>query len=173
MRAGWICPVAVSLGILGFGLASIGVGPFGGLLALVPFRRRARWAWFALWFYPVFWLVHLVGGLPPGKDHVHQVVFIVLSPAGLLAPARQFFSRAGCVIPRRRLRSGARENPCLLLGSAVAGDPTAVRPALVSGIRSHAFRGGLDDRPDPGLAAGLFRFVPVCWGDGGGRRAAG
>jgi hypothetical protein len=43
------------------------------------------------WFYPVFWLVHLIGQLPPGKDHIHQVVFIVLSLAGLLLPVREFF----------------------------------------------------------------------------------
>lgn len=117
MRVGWICLVAVSLGIAGFGgvvavvppagdallyradgLASIGVGLFGGLLALVPFRRRERWAWYALWFYPLFWVAHLAGHLPPGKDHIHQVVFIVLSLAGLLVPVRDFFrsgDRAG------------------------------------------------------------------------------
>jgi hypothetical protein len=111
MRASWICLAAVSLGIAGFGLvvivappgggdgllyradglASVGLGVFGLLLAVVPFRRGERWAWFALWFYPVFWLAHLVFGLPPGTDHVHQIVFIVLSLAGLLLPVRQFF----------------------------------------------------------------------------------
>ncbi|WP_236795373.1 hypothetical protein [Amycolatopsis sp. GM8] len=110
VRAGWICLVAVSLGIAGFGvvvaiappagdtllyradgLASAGVGLFGALLALVPFRRRERWAWFALWFYPLFWAAHLAGQLPPGKDHIHQVVFLVLSLAGLLVPVREFF----------------------------------------------------------------------------------
>lgn len=110
LRAGWISLVAVSLGIAGFGLvvviappagdallyradglASLGLGLFGGLLALVPFRRRERWAWFALWFYPLFWLAHLLGGLPPGKDHVHQIAFIVVSLAGLVLPSRQFF----------------------------------------------------------------------------------
>ncbi|MET8809910.1 hypothetical protein [Streptomyces sp. NPDC004546] len=35
----------------------------------------------------------MAGGLPPGKDHVHQVVFIVLSLAGLLLPVRVFFPR--------------------------------------------------------------------------------
>jgi hypothetical protein len=35
------------------------------------------------------------GWLPPGTDHVHQVVFIVLSPAGLLLPVREFFPVAG------------------------------------------------------------------------------
>jgi hypothetical protein len=113
LRLGWICLVVVGVGILGFGLvaavlpasgnqqlmradglASIGVGLFGVMITLVPFRRQERWAWFTLWFYPVFWGVHLAARLPPGKDHVHQVVFIVLSLAGLLLPVRQFFSRA-------------------------------------------------------------------------------
>jgi len=110
VRIGWICLVLVSLGVLGFGLveavapagadsqlyradglASTGLGLFGGLVAFVPFRRRERWAWFALWFYPAFWVIHLVARLPPGKDHIHQVVFIVLSLAGLLLPVREFF----------------------------------------------------------------------------------
>ncbi|SEB47130.1 hypothetical protein SAMN04489727_2013 [Amycolatopsis tolypomycina] len=110
LRVGWISLAAVSLGIAGFGLvvaiappagdallyradglASVGLGLFGALLAVVPFRRRERWAWFALWFYPAFWLAHLLGGLPPGKDHVHQVVFIVLPLVGLVVPSRQFF----------------------------------------------------------------------------------
>ncbi|WP_203612592.1 hypothetical protein [Amycolatopsis sp. SID8362] len=62
LRADWISPAAVSLGIAppagdallyrADGLASAGLGLFGALLAVVPFRRRERWAWFALWFYP-------------------------------------------------------------------------------------------------------------------------
>jgi hypothetical protein len=59
-------------------------------VTLIPFRRRERCAWLVLWFYPVFWLAHLLGTLPPGKDHVHQVVFIVLSLTGLLLPTRAF-----------------------------------------------------------------------------------
>lgn len=77
------------------GLASIGVGLFGGLIAVIPYRRRERWAWWALWFYPVFWTVHLVGGLPPGKDHLHQVAFIALSLTGLLLPVRTYFGTPG------------------------------------------------------------------------------
>jgi hypothetical protein len=110
MRAGWICQAVVSAAILAFGivvvllpmegyglllradgLAVIGVGLFGGLIAIIPFRRRERWAWWALWFYPVFWTAHLVGGLPPGEDHLHQVVFITLSLVGLLLPVRPYF----------------------------------------------------------------------------------
>jgi hypothetical protein len=113
VRLGWICLLLVGVGILAFGLvtaiaptsddqplmradgvASIGLGLFGTLIAVIPYRRRERWAWFTLWFYPPFWVVHLVGRLPPGKDHIHQVVFIVLSLAGLLLPVRQFFPRS-------------------------------------------------------------------------------
>ncbi|WP_423181235.1 hypothetical protein [Arthrobacter sp. NyZ413] len=110
MRISWVCLAIVSLAILFFGvvavvvpsgedaalyradgLASIGFGFFGALIVLVPYRRTERWAWYALWFYPVFWLVHLLGNLPPGTDHIHQIFFIVLSLTGLLLPVRTFF----------------------------------------------------------------------------------
>ena len=113
MRIGWICLAIVSLGILAFGvivitlpmganqllytadgLACIGLGLYGGLLTLIPYRRRERWAWWALWFYPVFWAAHLILHLPPSTDHVHQYAFIVLSLIGLLLPLRPFFSRS-------------------------------------------------------------------------------
>jgi hypothetical protein len=110
VQIGWMCLAVVSLGILVFGvvvaiapmvgdallyraygLASIGLGLFGGVIVLVPYRRTERWAWWTLWFYPVFWAVHLLGNLPPGTDHIHQVVFIALSLIGLVAPVRAFF----------------------------------------------------------------------------------
>lgn len=75
------------------GVASIGMGLFGVMIAVIPYRRRERWAWFILWYYPLFWLAHFLGGLPPGQDHVHQIVFIILSLAGLLISMREFFPR--------------------------------------------------------------------------------
>ncbi|GAA3777270.1 hypothetical protein GCM10022240_30830 [Microbacterium kribbense] len=68
LRVGWWCLLVVSVGILGFGaviaiapprgadallyradgLASVGLGLFGGLLAVIPFRRRERWAWLSV-----------------------------------------------------------------------------------------------------------------------------
>src|SRR5215207_6810044 len=115
-KTAWISLAIIGLAILLFGLitalmpasggspylraigvASIGMGLFGVLITTIAYRRRERWAWFALWYYPLFWTAHLVGGLPPGKDHIHQVVFIILSLVGLLLPVREFF-------PRRRAR---------------------------------------------------------------------
>jgi hypothetical protein len=77
------------------GVASIGMGLFGSAITMTAFRRRERWVWAALWYYPVFWLAHLLWDLPPGQDHVHQVVFIALSLAALLAATPDFSPRAG------------------------------------------------------------------------------
>jgi uncharacterized membrane protein HdeD (DUF308 family) len=75
------------------GVASIGMGVFGMMITLIPYRRRERWAWFTLWYYPIFWLAHFLGGLPPGQDHIHQIVFIALSLVSLLLSMSEFFSR--------------------------------------------------------------------------------
>jgi uncharacterized membrane protein HdeD (DUF308 family) len=75
------------------GVASIGMGLFGVLITVIPYRRRERWAWFTLWYYPVFWLAHFLGGLPPGQDHIHQIVFIALSLIGLFISMSEFFPR--------------------------------------------------------------------------------
>ena len=75
------------------GIATTGMGFFGTVITLMSYRRQEKWAWFILWYYPIFWTLHLVGGLPPGNDHIHQVVFIVISLLGLILPFRQFFQR--------------------------------------------------------------------------------
>jgi hypothetical protein len=75
------------------GVASIGMGLFGVMITVIAYRRAERWAWFTLWYYPVFWSAHFLGGLPPGQDHIHQIVFIVLSLVGLLIPVNEFFAR--------------------------------------------------------------------------------
>lgn len=116
IRVGWLCLFVVGVAILGFGVgaaflssdplgradgvALTGTGLFGTVVTLVPFRRRERWAWLVLWFYPVFWCAHLFGQLPPGKDHVHQIVFIVLSLAGLIVTTRAFWG-AGVTVARQ------------------------------------------------------------------------
>jgi hypothetical protein len=82
-----------SLFLRTIGVASIGMGLFGVMITLIPYRRRERWAWFTLWYYPVFWSAHLFGNLPPGEDHVHQIVFIMLSLASLLLSVSTFFPR--------------------------------------------------------------------------------
>jgi hypothetical protein len=109
MTIAWVCLLIVGVGILAFGfvavvmpmpteplmrtagVASIGMGVFGIVITAIPFRHRERWAWYVMWCYPLFWIAHLLGRLPPGNDHVHQVIFIVLSVSGLLVSLRTFF----------------------------------------------------------------------------------
>lgn len=115
LKISWISLLATGIGILGFGIivtiypqiagpteegllraigvATTGMGIFGVMITLRAYTRKEKWAWFTLWYYPIFWTIHLVGGLPPGNDHIHQIVFIVISLLGLLLPVRQFFSR--------------------------------------------------------------------------------
>ena len=113
LRVSWIALLVTGLGTLLFGLivvlvrspdekylraigaASIGMGLFGVMITVTAFRRRERWAFFTLWYYPVFWTAHLAGGLPPGQDHIHQLVFIMLSLVALLVPLREFFPPGG------------------------------------------------------------------------------
>jgi uncharacterized membrane protein HdeD (DUF308 family) len=83
---------AYPLSLRAIGVASIGMGLFGTAIAAIPYRRRERWAWLSLWYYPVFWTVHLLAGLPPGQEHIHQIVFIVLSLTALLIGAPHFRS---------------------------------------------------------------------------------
>ena len=69
------------------GVASIALGVFGLAIAWWPFRRGERWAWVVSWVYPLFWLAHLAAGLPPGNDHVHQVVLCVAALVALALTA--------------------------------------------------------------------------------------
>lgn len=110
LRLGTWCLVVVGAGILSFGvlillfpsgtdlllvrtygLAATGLGFFSVAITLAAFRHRQRWAWSVLWFLPVFWACHLLGGLPPGTDHIHQILFLTLWLLGLLLPFRCFF----------------------------------------------------------------------------------
>jgi hypothetical protein len=116
---GWILLLVTGLGILGFGVlvviapeaipgysgqveysllrtagvATVGFGIFGLATTMIAFRRFERWSWYVLWFYPIFWSSHLAGlGVKPGID---DMVFIIISVAGLALPAKLFFQRGG------------------------------------------------------------------------------
>jgi len=115
LRISWMLLLITGFGIMGFGIlvsafpriagpydfglvralgiATTGMGFFGIVITLMPYRRKERWAWLTLWYYPIFWTLHLVCGLPPGNDHVHQVVFILISVLGLLLSIKHFFPR--------------------------------------------------------------------------------
>jgi hypothetical protein len=83
LKISWIALLATGIGILGFGIivtaypqiagpneegllraigvATTGMGIFGVMITLKAYRRKEKWAWFTLWYYPIFWTIHLAG----------------------------------------------------------------------------------------------------------------
>ena len=72
-----------------WGLAWVGFSAFALVLALIPFRRGERWAWYTLWMLPLLWLS--LYALAP--DLLFYLVLAVFSAAGLVLPYRTFFPR--------------------------------------------------------------------------------
>lgn len=70
------------------GTFTILAGLLAMLVIVVPYRRRERWAWYALWVLPLLFLVHgaVLGSFPFDYGP------LTLTTLGLLLPARQFFS---------------------------------------------------------------------------------
>ncbi len=58
----------------------LGMVVFGLALILVPLRRGERWAWYVLWYYPVFFTLHVIafGTIVPDG------LFILISAVSLL-----------------------------------------------------------------------------------------
>ena len=71
------------------GTALVGFNVLALIVAVVPYRRYERWAWFTLWLLPIEWVSQFVF-LP----QVSYLVLAVLTGAGLVLPYRGFFSRA-------------------------------------------------------------------------------
>ncbi len=67
----------------------LGMVVFGLALILIPFRRGERWAWYVLWYYPVFFGLHVLafGTLIPDG------LFILISAASLLLSYPRTFGR--------------------------------------------------------------------------------
>jgi hypothetical protein len=71
------------------GTALVGFNVLALVMAVVPYRRYERWAWFALWLLPLQWVSQFVF-LP----EVTYLALAALTAAGLVLPYRGFFSRA-------------------------------------------------------------------------------
>jgi len=78
------------------GLSDLGFGFFLAVISMTAYRRGDKWAWYAFWFVPAFFLGFAALSLtlessssllPP------LMVFIILSLVGLLLPFRKFFPR--------------------------------------------------------------------------------
>ena len=82
----------------GGGLSDLGFAFFLIVISLFAYRQGQKWAWYAFWFVPVYFLtwVALSLNLPSASQSSllpPLIVIIVLSLAGLFLPFRKFFPK--------------------------------------------------------------------------------
>lgn len=77
------------------GTILLGMVVFGLAVILKPFRRGERWAWYVLWYYPVFFVLHIIAF----GTFIIDGVFALVCALSLLVPYRKFF-------PKQRAESG-------------------------------------------------------------------
>ncbi len=78
----------------GGGLSDLGFAFFLTVISATAYRRGDKWAWYAFWFVPAFFLgfVALSLTLESSSSLIPPLmVFIILSLVGLLLPFRKFF----------------------------------------------------------------------------------
>jgi hypothetical protein len=61
----------------------------GLAVILGPFRRGERWAWWALWCYPAFFVLHIIAF----GTFVIDGIFALICVSSLLVPYRKFFPK--------------------------------------------------------------------------------
>jgi len=69
------------------GTALVGFNILALVIALIPYRRGERWAWFTLWLLPLLW----VSQFALATDLTY-LILAVLTTVGLVLPCRRFFS---------------------------------------------------------------------------------
>ena len=84
----------------GGGLSDIGFAFFLIVISLTAYKQRQKWAWYAFWFVPVYFLawIGISINLPAASQSsliTPLIVIIVLSLAGLFLPFRKFFPSNG------------------------------------------------------------------------------
>lgn len=77
----------LELRLLGAQLMMLAV--LGLAVILRPFRRGERWAWYALWCYPAFFVIHIVAF----GTFVIDGIFTLICALSLLVPYRKFFPK--------------------------------------------------------------------------------
>jgi hypothetical protein len=81
--------IVTAYSIMGaWGVTWAGFNVFALILALIPFRRGERWAWYTLWMLPLLWLS--LFALAP--DLRLYLALAIITALGLILPYRRFFS---------------------------------------------------------------------------------
>lgn len=78
----------------------LAIVPFGWIvfimaIAYFSYRKGERWAWYVLWYLPVFFVYLLVNDLAVGGSSSSVVIlFLIISLIGLLLPYRRLFPKS-------------------------------------------------------------------------------
>ncbi|MEW5747929.1 MAG: hypothetical protein AB1793_03950 [Candidatus Thermoplasmatota archaeon] len=81
------------------GLSDLGFAFLLTVISATAYRRAERWAWYAFWFVPAFYLGFAALSLTLDSSESRSsllpplVLFSILSLVGLLLPFRKFFPR--------------------------------------------------------------------------------
>jgi cell division protein FtsW (lipid II flippase) len=78
----------------GFGLAALGLGVFTIALSYVPYRKGEKWAWYIVWYIPIFLLLATIANYADGgRLWALSLVLLIVALAGLLLPYRKFYPK--------------------------------------------------------------------------------
>lgn len=72
------------------GTFALGMGVFGLMIAVFAFRRREVWAWYAMWVWPVFFVLHIIAfdtWIPDGMFLALCLLALALTPPSVLRAA--------------------------------------------------------------------------------------
>ena len=74
------------------GVAILGLGIFGMVIARISYRRAERWAWFALWYLVIFTVMGIVVDFSiSGSVAFTFIIISLLAISGQLLAYRKFF----------------------------------------------------------------------------------
>jgi hypothetical protein len=79
------------------GTLLVGMVIFGLAIILTGFRWGERWAWYALWYYPVFFVLHIIAF----GTFIIDGVLALICALSLLVPYRMFFPKQQTEQPSR------------------------------------------------------------------------
>jgi hypothetical protein len=73
------------------GTFALGMSIFGLFIAIFAFRRGDQWAWYAMWTWPLFFILHIIAfdtWIPDGVFLGLCLLALALTPPSLLRSAR-------------------------------------------------------------------------------------
>jgi cell division protein FtsW (lipid II flippase) len=77
-----------------WGATMLGLGVFAIAVSYIPYRRGERWAWYIMWYLPIFMLLGAASNYKwSGESWPVDFVLGLVSLAALLLPYRKFFPK--------------------------------------------------------------------------------